>query len=71
MVSEVIIGLQFWLVVTSQIIISLFINVENVTDRRQTKWDTLYTGSIINPVFRDIYAPLDGVVVNTGVKIKL
>lgn len=49
----------------------LFINAENVTDRRQTKWDTLYTGSITNPVFRDVYAPLDGVVVNTGVKIKL
>ncbi len=49
----------------------LFVNVENLTDRRQTRWDAIYSGSFANPVFRDIYAPLDGVVVNTGVKIKL
>ncbi len=49
----------------------LFINVENLTDQRQTRWDTIITGSNTSPVFRDIYAPLDGVVVNTGIKIKL
>ena len=50
---------------------SLFINFENFLDTRQTKFDTIYTGSITNPVFRDIYAPVDGFVVNVGVKIKL
>ncbi|GGG99829.1 TonB-dependent receptor [Mucilaginibacter phyllosphaerae] len=50
---------------------SVFINFENITDTRQTRFDTIYTGSISNPVFRDIYAPLDGIVVNAGVKIKL
>lgn len=50
---------------------SLFINFENLTDTRQTKFDTIYTGSITNPVFRDIYAPLDGFVINGGVKFKL
>jgi outer membrane receptor for ferrienterochelin and colicins len=50
---------------------SLFINFENLTDTRQTKFDTIYTGSISNPVFRDIYAPLDGFVVNGGIKLKL
>jgi outer membrane receptor for ferrienterochelin and colicins len=50
---------------------SLFINFENLTDTRQTKFDTIYTGSISNPVFRDIYAPLDGFVVNAGIKLKL
>ena len=49
----------------------VFINAENLTDRRQTRWDSIYTGSITNPTFRDIYAPLDGVVVNMGVKIKV
>jgi len=50
---------------------SLFINFENLTDTRQTRFDTIYTGSITNPVFRDIYAPLDGFVVNGGIKLKL
>jgi outer membrane receptor for ferrienterochelin and colicins len=50
---------------------SVFINFENLTDTRQTRFDTIYTGSISNPVFRDIYAPLDGFVVNGGIKFKL
>ncbi|HET6721949.1 MAG TPA: TonB-dependent receptor, partial [Chitinophagaceae bacterium] len=50
---------------------SLYINFENFTDSRQTKFDTIYTGSIDNPQFRDIYAPLDGFVVNGGVKLRL
>ncbi|MFT3750517.1 MAG: TonB-dependent receptor [Agriterribacter sp.] len=50
---------------------SLFINFENFSNTRQTRFDTIYTGSIDNPVFRDIYAPLDGFVVNGGIKIKL
>jgi iron complex outermembrane receptor protein len=51
--------------------ISIFINLENITDTRQTKFDTIYTGSIINPTFRDIYAPVDGFVLNGGVKFRL
>ena len=50
---------------------SLFINFENFFDARQTKFDTIYTGTITNPVFRDIYAPLDGFVINGGIKISL
>jgi outer membrane receptor for ferrienterochelin and colicins len=50
---------------------ALFINFENITDTRQTKFDTIYTGSITNPRFKDIYAPVDGFVVNGGVKIRL
>jgi iron complex outermembrane receptor protein len=49
----------------------IFINCENLTDRRQTRWQSIYTGSVTDPVFRDIYAPLDGVVVNAGVRIKV
>jgi iron complex outermembrane receptor protein len=50
---------------------SLFINFENFTDTRQTKFDSIYTGTVTNPVFRDIYAPLDGFVVNGGLKLSL
>lgn len=51
--------------------ISLYINFENFTNTRQTKFDTIYTGTISNPTFRDIYAPVEGFVVNGGIKIKL
>ena len=50
---------------------SIFANFENFTDTRQTKFDSIYTGTVTNPVFRDIYAPVDGFVVNGGFKIKL
>jgi iron complex outermembrane receptor protein len=50
---------------------SLFINFENILDVRQTKFDTIYTGTITSPVFRDIYAPLDGFIFNGGIKIRL
>jgi len=50
---------------------SVFINFENFLNTRQTRFDTIYTGSISNPKFRDIYAPVDGFVVNGGLKIKL
>lgn len=51
--------------------LSLYINFENFLDARQTRFDNIYTGAINNPQFRDIYAPLDGFVVNGGVKLRL
>jgi outer membrane receptor for ferrienterochelin and colicins len=50
---------------------SLFINFENFLDTRQTRFDSIYTGTITNPVFRDIYAPVDGFVINGGLKLNL
>lgn len=50
---------------------SVFINFENFGDIRQTKFESIYTGTITNPIFKDIYAPLEGFVVNGGVKIRL
>ena len=50
--------------------LSLFINFENFTDRRQTRFGSIYSGSISNPVFSEIYAPLDGFVMNGGIKIR-
>jgi iron complex outermembrane receptor protein len=48
---------------------SVFLNFENFLDTRQTAFDTIYTGSLTDPDFRDIYAPVDGFVINGGVKI--
>lgn len=50
---------------------SIFVNFENLTDTRQTKFDTIFTGNITNPTFRDIYAPVDGFVINGGIKLRL
>lgn len=50
---------------------SIYVNFENFLDTRQSRFDTIYTGTITNPIFKDIYAPLDGFVVNAGVKFKL
>ncbi len=51
--------------------LSVFINFENILDTRQTKFGSIYTGTITSPVFKDIYAPLDGFVANGGIKIRL
>jgi iron complex outermembrane receptor protein len=50
---------------------SIFANFENFMDTRQTRFGSIYTGTITSPVFKDVYAPLDGFVINGGVKIKL
>jgi iron complex outermembrane receptor protein len=50
---------------------SVYINFENFLDVRQTRFQSIYTGAQTNPVFKDIYAPLDGFVVNGGIKIRL
>jgi outer membrane receptor for ferrienterochelin and colicins len=50
---------------------SVFVNFENFTDARQTKFDTIFTGNINTPVFRDIYASVEGFVANGGIRIRL
>jgi len=49
---------------------SIFLNFENFLDTRQTKFEKIYSGPITNPLFNDIYAPIDGFVINGGIKIK-
>lgn len=51
--------------------LSIFLNFENFLDARQTRFDTIYSGSIADPMFRDIYAPVDGFVINGGFKLHL
>lgn len=51
--------------------LDIFVNAENLTDQRQTKWGSIYNGSRSAPDFKDIYAPLDGVVINAGIRYRL
>lgn len=50
---------------------SLFLNFENIFDTRQSKFGSIYTGSMRNPKFSEIYAPVDGRVINGGIKLNL
>ena len=49
---------------------SLFINFENFTDTRQTRFGSINTGTLASPIFADIFAPLDGYVANGGIKLR-
>lgn len=50
---------------------SLFLNLENFLDSRQSRWENLYSGTILNPQFREVYTPTDGIIFNGGFKINL
>ncbi len=50
---------------------SLFANAENFTDSRQTRFDQIYTGTIQNPQFKEIYSPIEGYIFNGGFRIRL
>lgn len=50
---------------------NLFLNVDNITNIRQSKWGALYSGSITHPVFKDVYAPLAGQIFNIGMQIHI
>lgn len=51
--------------------VSVFLNFENFLDTRQTRFGSIYSGNLSDPQFLDIYAPVDGFVVNGGFKIKI
>ncbi len=50
---------------------SVFINFENILDSRQTRFGQVNIGTQHNPYFRDLYAPLEGFIVNGGIKLAL
>jgi outer membrane receptor for ferrienterochelin and colicins len=50
---------------------SMLLNVENFTDTRQSRFGPLYAGTAQNPVFNEIYAPLEGIVGNIALRFKL
>lgn len=51
--------------------ISLFVNFENITDERQSKYKSVVNPPYNNPSFDDIWNHTEGFVVNGGLKIKL
>lgn len=50
---------------------SLFLNLENFLDIRQSNWGSMFSGTIQNPQFREVYAPTEGLIFNGGFKIGL
>lgn len=46
-------------------------NLENITNVRQTRYESLLTSPYGTPQFTEVWAPLDGFVFNAGVKIRL
>lgn len=50
---------------------TFFGNVENYTNVRQTRYESLVSTPYGTPQFTDVWAPLDGIVFNGGLKIRL
>lgn len=49
---------------------SLVLNCENLLDERQSKYERLFTGSVTNPSFKALWAPIDGRVANLSLRLK-
>jgi outer membrane receptor for ferrienterochelin and colicins len=49
---------------------SLVLNCENLFDERQSKYEQLYTGTVSNPSFKTLWAPIDGRVVNLCLRLR-
>jgi outer membrane receptor for ferrienterochelin and colicins len=47
---------------------SLVLNCENLLDERQSRYEKLFTGSIQNPVYKPLWAPIDGRVINLSLR---
>jgi outer membrane receptor for ferrienterochelin and colicins len=50
---------------------SIILNVENLFDARQAKFENLFDGPVTSPTFRPIWGPLDGRVFNLSLKVNL
>lgn len=50
---------------------SIFINAENFTDTRQSRYKSVVNGSHLNPTFDDIWTHTEGRTFNGGIKFKL
>jgi len=49
----------------------IILNCENILDYRQSRKEALYTGSVSNPQFNALWAPIDGRVVNLCLRLSL
>jgi outer membrane receptor for ferrienterochelin and colicins len=50
--------------------ISVVLNCENMLDYRQSKHEALYSGTVTDPAFKPLWAPIDGRVVNFSLRWK-
>ncbi len=50
---------------------SLFLNLENFTDTRQSKYKSVVNGPHTDPTFDEIWTHTEGFVVNGGIKVRL
>ena len=48
-----------------------YCNIENFTNIRQTRYESLVSAPYNTPQFTEVWAPLDGFVFNAGIKIRL
>ena len=48
--------------------VSIVLNCENLLNYRQSDHEILYTGSLLNPSFKPLWAPIDGRVLNLAVR---
>ena len=51
--------------------ISLVLNGENLLDARQSRFEPIVIGPTSNPTFKQLYAPIDGWVLNMSLHVKL
>ncbi len=51
--------------------VKFVLNGENLFDYRQSRIEPIFTGSITNPSFNELWAPIDGRVINLAMFIKL
>ena len=49
---------------------SIVLNGENLFDYKQSNIEPLYTGTVANPNFQPLWAPIDGRVINLSLKLK-
>ena len=50
---------------------TIALNVENILDIRQTRFENIIKGPPSNPIFSELYAPLDGIMGNIVLKFDL
>jgi outer membrane receptor for ferrienterochelin and colicins len=48
---------------------NIFLNFENFLDSRQSRNEAMFSGSIQNPQFREVYTPTEGFIYNGGFKL--
>jgi iron complex outermembrane receptor protein len=51
--------------------VSLVLNFEDLTDTRQTRFGPVVMPPVADPTFKEIYAPLEGFMVNVAVKVRI